>query len=199
MNSDFDISFEYNKTYISNKKIFLDFDITILNYTDEKIEKNKIKKILEKQNNEYIKLISFSNKKVKYEFLISKWVKESCSNNIQDTFDRYEKRIKLNKLPSIISMYVEPLQTIKYVEGEFRNYIEKNGKLKNKLKECIKTNIKNLSPAYFKFSYDSYLNFISVSLKPEFRINPMLFLDKETKEVKKVNFDKSVYSLLGIK
>lgn len=192
---DFDIQLDYNRLYISNKKVYLDFNLSIINFTDKKIKEEEIKRKL--NQGEYIKIVNFNNKKVKYEFLLSKWLKDSCPNTIQDTVDRFEKKIKLNKLPTFISLYVEPLELIKLVECEFRNLLDKNSKLKNNLRNCIKTNIK-LTPSHFKFTYDSYMNYILISLRPEFRINPLLFINKEKKEVKKINFDKSVRKILGI-
>ena len=58
--------------------------------------------------------------------------------------------------------------------------------------------MKKLSVSYFTFNYDAIRNGIIISLKPEFRINPLLFV-KPIEEVKKVNFDNSVKSLLKLK
>ena len=53
--------------------------------------------------------------------------------------------------------------------------------------------------SYFLYKYDGNANSIIISLKPEFRINPLLLIDsKSKKEVSKMGFDKSVHTFISV-
>ncbi len=55
--------------------------------------------------------------------------------------------------------------------------------------------------SYFTYRYDGYNNAIQVTLKSEFRTNPLIImkaddLNKAHKEIKKMGFDQTVYTIL---
>ena len=192
----------YKNYTIRNKEMYLTFDISLI---DNSIEKKDLEKILKQKipylDRDYIKLDSFTKKQVVYKFDEKKWFKDSNLDRIVDTQDRFEKRIKLQKLPNIISSSLNALDSIKFVEESFRNYVEANNKIKKNISTCIKPAIRPFPMSYFKLTYDSYFNTINISLKPEFRIQPMLFISmlKSGRPIRKVDFDASVYTILKTK
>ena len=192
----------YKNYTIRNKEMYLTFDISLI---DNSIEKKDLEKILKQKipylDRDYIKLDSFTKKQVVYKFDEKKWFKDSNLDRIVDTQDRFEKRIKLQKLPNIISSSLNAFDSIKFVEESFRNYVEANNKIKKNISTCIKPAIRPFPMSYFKLTYDSYFNTINISLKPEFRIQPMLFISmlKSGRPIRKVDFDASVYTILKTK
>lgn len=204
MKPSYELSIEYNRTYISKKKVYLVFNTNIVNFEDSKVDKEDLKKKLESKlpDNKYFKIHNFSMKDVTYEFDLEKWFKKSITETIIDTADRFEKKIKMAKLPEIILNNVNQVVVEKLINETFRNYIEKNSKIKKAVLESM-TCVTKACLSYFHFEYDSYFGTINISLRPEFRTNPILLfkadnLNKPKKEVKKMGFDKSVYTLLKV-
>lgn len=200
---DYDVNLEYNKSYISNKKLNISYDVSVRKIDAKKnIETKELKKritnIIPEKDRKYINIKSFTKKNAVLEFNSDKWFKDVVKETLVETPDRFEKIIKIGEIPSIINNSNNPLNVSSIIEQSFRNYLNSNKKLRTKIETCVKTAVKKLSVSYFTFNYDAIRNGIIISLKPEFRINPLLFV-KPIEEVKKVNFDNSVKSLLKLK
>ena len=197
----YQLKIDYNTSYIKDKKIYLVFDLETLVLTEE--TKGKVSEIKDKlyekipsEDKEFIEVgKETTNEKGIYIFDVEKWIKKTIKETVINTADRFEKKLKIGKLPALISIYVNQSLIDKVVLGSFRNYIEKNSKLKKILLNSLPGNFKSLS--YLRFEYDSYFNYINFSLLPELRINPLLYINKEErKKSKKMTFDESVYAIL---
>lgn len=200
---DYDVNLEYNKSYISNKKLNISYDVSVRKIDAKKnIETKELKKritnIIPEKDRKYIDIKSFTKKNAVLEFNSDKWFKDVVKETLVETPDRFEKIIKIGEIPSIINNSNNPLNVSSIIEQSFRNYLNSNKKFRTKIETCVKTAVKKLSVSYFTFNYDAIRNGIIISLKPEFRINPLLFV-KPIEEVKKINFDNSVKSLLKLK
>lgn len=213
MKSDFELSLEYEKHYLKNKKIYIHFNYNIFsvelgefnNKEMDNREKEIKKRLIEqipKDERIFFNISSYSRKYVEYEFDIEKWFKKSISQTIINTPDRFEKKIKVNKLPSMVLNYVDTIMVENIINGSFRNYLEKTPKVKKIILNSMTCVVKPLI-SYFSFKYDGFGNCIIISLKPEFRINPLVLIkadeNKPKKEIKKMGFDKTVYTLLSLK
>ena len=174
------ININFNKYSIKENKIKLDYNLKVLDFDkkESKELKRKIERIIPENDREYFKLEEFNTKKAIFEFDLNRWLKENVSD-LRDTMDSCEKRVKLNRLPIVISQNIEPLKLEKIIESCFKTFILKNNELKNKLKTSVKSVVKDLSIPFFNFKYDGYDNSIKIALKPEFRANPMLFVKKD--------------------
>ena len=197
----YQLKIDYNTSYVKDKKIYLVFDLETLVLTEE--TKGKVSEIKDKlyekipsEDKEFIEVgKETTNEKGIYIFDVEKWIKRTIKETVINTADRFEKKLKIGKLPALISIYVNQSLIDKVVLGSFRNYIEKNSKLKKILLNSLPGNFKSLS--YLRFEYDSYFNYINFSLLPELRINPLLYINKEErKKSKKMTFDESVYAIL---
>lgn len=196
----YELNIIFNKSYIKQKKLNLLYNLEIieLEKSDYKDLKERILSLVPLFDKKYLKLESFDKKKAVFSFDSDKWLKENIGEEIRDTIDSCEKKIKVGRVPIFISQNIHPLELEKIVQQTFRNYLEKNNKLKNKISTCVKTVVKDLSMSYFDFSYDTYDNSIDIKLKAEFRANPMLFVKPIENPVKRTNFDKTVYDILKI-
>ena len=197
----YQLKIDYNTSYVKDKKIYLVFDLETLVLIEE--TKGKVSEIKDKlyekipsEDKEFIEVgKETTNEKGIYIFDVEKWIKKTIKETVINTADRFEKKLKIGKLPALISIYVNQSLIDKVVLGSFRNYIEKNSKLKKILLNSLPGNFKSLS--YLRFEYDSYFNYINFSLLPELRINPLLYINKEErKKSKKMTFDESVYAIL---
>ena len=120
------------------------------------------------------------------------------SNIIINTPDRFEKKIKIGNLPSLVENNTNPVILDQIVNGTFRNLLNTDSKLKNKILKSM-SELKEPLISYFLYKYDGSTNSIIISLKPEFRINPLLLIDnKPKKEVSKMGFDKSVHTFISV-
>lgn len=197
---DYSIDFNFIKYTIKNKKIHLNFSIDIIyiedvKLTDKQIEKEVIKYFV--NDIKYLEIFRLTKKEVELEFNIDKWYKDNISSGILDTPDKFEKKLKVNKLPITIVQNVEPYFINNYMDGSFRNYLNNNPKLKKLICSSIKTAVKELSLSYFKINFDGYSSCFNVSLKPEFRINPMLFVKPIQHTHYKIDFDQAVKNKLN--
>ena len=193
--NNFDINIEFNKIDIINKSLYLKYDIKISKLTDEKIGKEiilrEIKKKIPKGEEKYLNIKKFSNKEVIFEFDVDKWF--DSKNKLVDTESRYVKKLLLNRLPSMILNNVNAIDYTRIIQGSFRNYLNKNTELKNKIS-------KNFPLSYFRFKYDGVQNSIRIEVKEEFRHNILAILNtKENKKINKMDFDSSVEAYLKLK
>lgn len=181
-----EMSLEYNKTFIKNKKIFIDFNI----YTTKKENlKEQILKRLQKDSS-FFNIVKINDKQVTLFFKDDLWFDKSIKQ-IKDTEDRFKKRIVLNRLPYIILNNINSYDISKYVIGAFRNYLNKNKNIRDRVSNCI---VQNIPVANYKFEFDGN---IIITLKPEFRHNIIAVLkSRKNKELKKMDFDSSVYTIL---
>lgn len=197
---EFEIEIEYRQFNIINKKMVLTYDMYVHYITEKKPEKKDIQKRIEKlippTDREYMSIYSFSKNEAKFVFDEEKWFKEVLHTSIQPTINSFEKKLKIGKLPSMILQSVNFIDYIRFVEGSFRNYINKNTKIKSAICNSMQ-NQKELPLSYFHITYDGYFGYINISLKPEFRTNPMLLTP--AKNVKKdFNFDDKVKVFLNL-
>lgn len=181
-----EMSLEYNKTFIKNKKIFIDFNI----YTTKKENlKEQILKRIQKDSS-FFNIVKLNDKQVTLFFKDDLWFDKSIKQ-IKDTEDRFKKRIVLNRLPYIILNNINSYDISKYVIGAFRNYLNKNKNIRDRVSNCI---VQNIPVANYKFEFDGN---IIITLKPEFRHNIIAVLkSRKNKELKKMDFDSSVYTIL---
>lgn len=197
MKRDFEINIEYDKIQIKNKNIYLIFNLNIYGL-EEKPSKEDIKKILNskilKNDRQFITLDKFDYKQAVYFFDINKWFEKSISNELINTQDKFEKKLKIGKLPTMVLNYVNQMLIIDLVKSAFRNYIETKSALKNNILKMVKVIEPSIS--YFKFDYNSYNGFMVISVKNEFRHNIIPKIIKE--ETKKINFDNTVRAILKL-
>lgn len=181
-----EMSLEYNKTFIKNKKIFIDFNI----YTTKKENlKEQVLKRLQKDSS-FFNIVKINDKQVVLSFNDALWFDKSIKQ-IKDTEDRFKKRIVLNRLPYIILNNINSYDISKYIIGAFRNYLNKNKNIRDRVSNCI---VQNIPVANYKFEFDGN---IIITLKPEFRHNIIAVLkSRKNKELKKMDFDSSVYTIL---
>lgn len=202
MKPEVELSLEYDKSYIKNKKLVLVYNINVFSFDKLNIDKEDFEKRLKDfHKDKYIELKSNTKKQAIYEFDPAKWLKDTISSTITDTPDRFEKKIKLGKLPSQVLNYANPIEMDQIINGTFRNYLDKNAKLKKTILNSMSCVVKPLL-SYFSYRYDGYDNAIQITLKSEFRTNPMILMkadeiNKPHKEIKKMGFDKTVYTILS--
>lgn len=198
MNPEAKLTLEYEKSYIKNKKLVLVYNINIFSLEEIDFNKVNLEGKLKKyfKNEKYINLVSHTKKIATYEFDPLKWMKDTMSNTITNTPDRFEKKIKLGKLPEQVLTYANLVELDQIINGTFRNYLDKNAKLKKILLNSVNCVNKPLL-SYFQYRYDGYNNAIQITLKSEFRTNPLLLIKEETKKYK-IDFDKTVYTLLKV-
>ena len=99
--------------------------------------------------------------------------------------------LTLNRLPYIILNNLNSYDTSRYIIGAFRNYLNKNKKIREKISNSV---AQDIPIASYKFEFDGN---IIITLKPEFRHNIIAVLkSKKNKELKKMDFDSSVYTIL---
>jgi hypothetical protein len=198
MKRDFEISLEYNKTDIINKMLCLIYDVKIVNFSDEKVSKeqvlSEIKKEISKADEKFIILKSYNNKKAIFSFDIDKWF--DTKNKILDTENRYVKKILLSKIPTMILNNVNAVDYTRVIEESFRNYINKNKEIKNKITNSV---AENLPLVYYRFKYEGVQNSIRIEVKEQFRHNILAVLRSKKspkKQLKKMDFDSSVETYL---
>lgn len=198
-----ELSLEFDKTYIKKKNLIIEYNINSFTLNGEEASEKEFEKklnaLIQPSEKAYVKLISFNKKSAIYEFNPEVWLKKTISNVIINTPDRFEKKIKIGNLPSLVENSTNPVILDQIVNGTFRNILNTDSKLKNKiLKSMSELNEPIIS--YFSYKYNGLNNSIIISLKPEFRINPILTLNvnKPKKEVAKMGFDKSVHTFLSV-
>lgn len=181
-----EMSLEYNKTFIKNKKIFIDFNI--YEAKNDSLKKRILNKLQKDAN--FFDIVKLNDKQVTLFFKDDLWFDKSIKQ-IKDTEDRFKKRIVLNRLPYIILNNINSYDISKYVIGAFRNYLNKNKNIRDRVSNCI---VQNIPVANYKFEFDGN---IIITLKPEFRHNIIAVLkSRKNKELKKMDFDSSVYTIL---
>lgn len=204
MKSEVEISLEYETSYIRNKKLILIYNINTFSLEQKELSKEDLEKRIKNYfKDKYIVLTSNTKKQAIYEFDPAKWLKDTIKSTIIDTPDRFEKKIKLGKVPTQVSNYANHVELDQIINGTFRNYLEKNSKLKKSLINSMSCAAVEPSLSYFAYRYDGYDNAIQITLKSEFRTNPLILvkadaINKPHKEIKKMGFDKSVYTILKI-
>lgn len=193
-----EVNIEYNKFDIVNKQLILIYDIKLVNFSDKNVSKQeletKIKKLIPKGEEKYIKIKSLSTKNIYFVFDADNWFKSKLK--LVDTANRYVKKILLNKLPTMILNNVNAVDYTRIIEGSFRNYLAVNQELKQKITNSV---AENLPLIYYRFKYDGSLNAIIVEVKEQFRHNIMAVLKSKKnprKELKKMDFDSSVETYL---
>lgn len=193
-----EVNIEYNKFDIVNKQLILIYDIKLVNFSDKNVSKQeletKIKKLIPKGEDKYIRIKSLSTKNVYFIFDADNWFKSKLK--LVDTANRYVKKILLNKLPTMILNNVNAVDYTRIIEGSFRNYLAVNQELKQKITNSV---AENLPLVYYRFKYDGSLNAIIVEVKEQFRHNIMAVLKSKKnprKELKKMDFDSSVETYL---
>lgn len=193
-----EVNIEYNKFDIVNKQLILIYDIKLVNFSDKNVSKQeletKIKKLIPKGEEKYIKIKSLSTKNIYFIFDADNWFKSKLK--LVDTANRYVKKILLNKLPTMILNNVNAVDYTRIIEGSFRNYLAVNQELKQKITNSV---AENLPLVYYRFKYDGSLNAIIVEVKEQFRHNIMAVLKSKKnprKELKKMDFDSSVETYL---
>lgn len=193
-----EVNIEYNKFDIVNKRLILIYDIKLVNFSDKNISKQeleiKIKKLIPKGEEKYIRIKSLSTKNVYFVFDADNWFKSRLK--LVDTANRYVKKILLNKLPTMILNNINAIDYTRIIEGSFRNYLAVNQELKQKITNSV---AENLPLVYYRFKYDGSLNAIIVEVKEQFRHNIMAVLKSKKnprKELKKMDFDSSVETYL---
>ena len=193
-----EVNIEYNKFDIVNKQLVLIYDIKLVNFSDKNVSKQeletKIKKLIPKGEDKYIRIKSLSTKNVYFIFDAYNWFKSKLK--LVDTANRYVKKILLNKLPTMILNNINAVDYTRIIEGSFRNYLAVNQELKQKITNSV---AENLPLVYYRFKYDGSLNAIIVEVKEQFRHNIMAVLKSKKnprKELKKMDFDSSVETYL---
>ena len=197
-----ELSLEFDKTYIKKKKLIIEYNISSFTLDGEEASEKEFEKklnaLIQPSEKAYIKLISFKKKSAIYEFNPEVWLKKTMSNVITNTPDRFEKKIKIGSLPSLVENNTNPVILDQIVNGTFRNLLNTDSKLKNKILKSM-SELKEPLISYFLYKYDGNTNSIIISLKPEFRINPLLLINnKSKKEVSKMGFDKSVHTFISV-
>jgi hypothetical protein len=198
MKRNFEISLEYNRTDILNKLLVLIFDVKVVNFSEQKVDKNALKeeilKKIPKGEEKFFYLRSYNNKNASFIFEINKWF--DSKNKLVETENRYVKRLILNRLPTLITNNVNAVDYTKVIEASFRNYLTKNMELKSKIASSV---AENLPMVYYRFKYDGNLNAMKIEVKEQFRHNIMTVLKSKNnprKELKKMDFDSSVETYL---
>jgi hypothetical protein len=198
MKRNFEISLEYNRTDILNKLLVLIFDVKVVNFSEQKVDKNALKeeilKKIPKGEGKFFYLRSYNNKNASFIFEINKWF--DSKNKLVETENRYVKRLILNRLPTLITNNVNAVDYTKVIEASFRNYLTKNMELKSKIASSV---AENLPMVYYRFKYDGNLNAMKIEVKEQFRHNIMTVLKSKNnprKELKKMDFDSSVETYL---
>lgn len=197
-----ELSLEFDKTYIKKKKLIIEYNISSFTLDGEEASEKEFEKklnaLIQPSEKAYVKLISFKKKSAIYEFNPEVWLKKTMSNVITNTPDRFEKKIKIGSLPSLVENNTNPVILDQIVNGTFRNLLNTDSKLKNKILKSM-SELKEPLISYFLYKYDGNTNSIIISLKPEFRINPLLLINnKSKKEVSKMGFDKSVHTFISV-
>lgn len=197
-----ELSLEFDKTYIKKKKLIIEYNISSFTLDGEEASEKEFEKklnaLIQPSEKAYVKLISFKKKSAIYEFNPEVWLKKTMSNVITNTPDRFEKKIKIGSLPSLVENNTNPVILDQIVNGTFRNLLNTDSKLKNKILKSM-SELKEPLISYFLYKYDGNTNSIIISLKPEFRINPLLLINnKSKKKVSKMGFDKSVHTFISV-
>lgn len=197
-----ELSLEFDKTYIKKKNLIIEYNISSFTLDGEEASEKEFEKklnaLIQPSEKAYVKLISFKKKSAIYEFNPEIWLKKTMSNVIANTPDRFEKKIKIGSLPSLVENNTNPVILDQIVNGTFRNLLNTDSKLKNKILKSM-PELKEPLISYFLYKYDGNTNSIIISLKPEFRINPLLLINnKSKKEVSKMGFDKSVHTFISV-
>ena len=198
MKPSFEINIEYNKSHIEKKTLFIEYNLNIYDL-DKKIKKEEFNKIflnlLPKDERKFFDVFEYDlkKKKVLFTFDVNKWFDSKIK--ILDTEDRFEKKVLINKVPSVISANINVTAVENFILLAFRTYLEKNKKFRQK--------VLSLDPAstHYTFKYNGHSSSIDVSVKPQFRHSAVIMLkSKEKKPIsKKMDFDASVYAYLGLK
>lgn len=181
-----EMSLEYNKTFIKNKKIFINFNI--YSTTNDNLKKRILSKL--QKDVIFFDIVKLNDKQVVFSFNDEQWFDKSIKQ-LKETNDRFQKILTLNRLPYIILNNLNSYDTSRYIIGSFRNYLNKNKKIREKISNSV---AQNIPIADYKFEFDGN---IIITLKPEFRHNVIAVLkSKKNKELKKMDFDSSVYTIL---
>ena len=132
-----ELSLEFDKTYIKKKKLIIEYNISSFTLDGEEASEKEFEKklnaLIQPSEKAYVKLISFKKKSAIYEFNPEIWLKKTISNIITNTPDRFEKKIKIGSLPSLVENNTNPVILDQIVNGTFRNLLNTDSKLKNKI------------------------------------------------------------------
>lgn len=187
-----EINIDFAKGYIEKKTLFIEYDMNIYDSVKKDEMKKLLLNLLPKEEKKYFAVESFDLKKKKavFSFDFDKWF--SAKSKVVNS-NRFEKKVLINKVPSVISANLNAFDIERMVLLSFRTYLEKNSKFRQRL----------LSPdpssTHYKFRYDGHNSNIEVSLKSQFRHSSLVLLrNKEKKEISKTDFDASVYTYLGL-
>lgn len=188
-----EINIDFAKGYIEKKTLFIEYDMNVY----DSVKKDEMKKLLinllPKEEKKYFSVENFDlkKKKVTFSFDFDKWFSAKSKVVVSN---RFEKKVILNKVPSVISANLNAFDIERMILLSFRTYLEKNSKFRQKILTS------DPSSTHYKFSYDGHNSDIEVSLKPQFRHSSLVLLrNKEKKEINKTDFDASVYTYLGLK
>ena len=196
MKRSFEASLEYRDSYISEKKLCIDFDIKIVNFSSEEVERGAVEdEVLRKMNQydkKYMRLKRLTKKSATFFFDADKWFKNKTS--IRDTANRYEKKLILDRLPFMVLNNTSAMEYTKVVEESFRSFVENNKELKNKIANSV---AEGMPLTYYKFKYDGSRNIMNLIVKEQFREKMLVMLKSKTrKPLKKMDFDSSVETYL---
>ena len=188
-----EINIDFAKGYIEKKTLFIEYDMNVY----DSVKKDEMKKLLinllPKEEKKYFSVENFDLKKKKatFSFDFDKWFSAKSKVVVSN---RFEKKVILNKVPSVISANLNAFDIERMILLSFRTYLEKNSKFRQKVLTS------DPSSTHYKFSYDGHNSDIEVSLKSQFRHSSLVLLrNKEKKEINKTDFDASVYTYLGLK
>lgn len=199
MKSETEVNIEYSKTYIEKKKLYLEYELKVYEI-DKRMHKAELERMflnmIPKEDRRFFSVDKLDLKKKKIVFLFhsEKWLESKCK--IVDTEDRFTKKVVLTRIPGIISANVNVIDVERYILLCFRTYLESNSKFRRRIL------VNDPVSSHYTFKFDGHINGINVSLKDAFRHSSIVLLrakNGERKEVKKADFDASVYTYLNLK
>lgn len=196
MKRSFEASLEYRDSYISEKKLCIDFDIKVVNFSEDEVARGAIEdEVLRKMNQydkKYMRLKRLTKKSATFFFDADKWFKNKTS--IRDTENRYEKKLILDRLPFMVLNNTSAMEYTKVVEESFRSFVESNKELKTKIANSV---AEGMPLTYYRFKYDGSRNIMNIIVKEQFREKMLVMLkSKARKPLKKMDFDSSVETYL---
>lgn len=203
---DFEISPALVKSYVSNDEFLMLYDNNL--FCPNLINGGKVKinlKDLEKKINsfykkeEYIKIKSYDVKRTLLSFDIEKWLKDSVKKaSVISGSNKFQKSIKLIKLPTVVMEVNEHIEISKFIETYFKKFLNKN-LIKELESSVLKDFGKKLGKNFYDFKYNYDSNKIVLSIKDIYSNIATATLAnavKNPKKIDKIDFDKSVYTML---
>lgn len=205
---DFAISPSLIRSYISGEEMLMLYDNNI--FCPNLINGGKIKvnlKDLENKLNDfskkekYIKIKNFDIRRTIFSFDIEQWLKDSIKNaSIGNGTNRFQKSIKLIKLPAMVIETNSSEIISKFITSYFKKFLEKNRHLSKEISgNVLKDFNKKLGINFYEYIYDYNLNRITLNIKNIYSnivTATLVSKIKNTKKVGKTDFDKSVYNIL---